>query len=715
MSKQKIHNRLVLVLGFLLVLPLAVGFQLFRIQFWNGEELQSLWNQKSVGYIVIPAKRGLIYDDEERLLVSNSIVYDVAVDPLAREMNKEKINRLVRILSNYTGKTERHYRRRLEKAPKGSRYILLARNIDTKTYTQIFKLDMYGVILNEKFDRVYSYETLAAQTLGYLNHEEQGMIGLEANYNEVLSGRDGLQKVRKDVHGNIYAYVGASRKKPQDGYNIHTTLDAHYQAIVEEELRKGIQKTGSSYGTAIVLEPATGAVKAMANYPTFNPNSPGANAGENRRNYAIADQIEPGSTFKLITAVAAIDQGVVDSKEVITTPEDGSYNMHGLVLRDHDPLGDLTFKEVIQKSSNIATAKVAERLSKETFYQYVRNMGFGTPTNIDLPNESPGVLKKPYKWSLVTLPWMAHGYEVQATPLQIAQAFAIFANNGAMMKPYLVKKITDSQGRIIKQNSPLKVRSVAHSETFETLRPIFESVVSDSGTAPMAAIEGLPIAGKTGTAQKVKNGKYTATYRASFVGFFPSDQPKYVCLVLLDEPQTSIYGGVTAAPIFKNIASRLVSQHNDIELHQPRKKPEMLVQTQSQYIPQLAGLTIAEVRSLLEVHDIPYTLKGEGNIVMKQSIEAGSELSKSEDDLVLLTDTGNAEAKTSQVPDLVGLSTSNAIWMLNATGFDARSSGGTGVVTNQFPRPGARLKAGGTVTIRGHSRSTQHPLTYKSD
>jgi len=669
-----------------------------------------------VGYISIPAKRGFIYDDKERLLVSNSIAYDIAIDPLAREMSKEKIDTLCQVLARQTGKTAQTYKRKIARAPKGSRYVLLARNIDTKTYTQIYKLDIYGVILNEKFDRVYSYETLAAQTLGYVNHKEQGMIGLEASYNDMLKGQDGLQKVRKDVHGNIYAYVGATKKQPLDGYHLHTTLDAHIQAIVEEELKQGIEKTGANYGTTIVMEPSTGAIKAMANYPTFDPNRPGALAGENRRNYAIADQIEPGSTFKLVTAIAAIDQGVVNPNEIITTPNDGKLAMHGLMLRDHDPLGDLTFKQVIQKSSNIATAKIAGRLSKETYYQYVRNMGFGTPTNIDLPNESSGVLKKPYQWSLVTLPWMAHGYEIQATPLQIAQAYAIFANNGLMMKPYIVKKITDGQGNIIKQNRPLKVRSIANRQTFKTLRPIFESVVSDSGTAPQASIEGLSIAGKTGTAQKVKNGRYTATYRASFVGFFPSDQPKYVCLVILDEPQTSIYGGVTAAPIFKNIASRLVSQHNDIELNYPENN-NML--THEKYVPELIGLNLEEARSLLAVHNIPYQIKGKGKTILKQSIRAGSVFTVDDkenyEEIILMTRKPTEENAFQNVPDLIGLSTSNAIWLLNQAGLKAHSVGGQGIVTNQFPEAGALLKRGRTVTVRGQILHKQHPLTFKSN
>src|SRR5699024_6792568 len=291
----------------------------------------------------------------------------------------------------------------------------------------------------------------------------------------------------------------------------------------------------------------------MANYPTYNPNNSATLNASNRRNVAVADMIEPGSTFKLVAAIAALEQDKVDYNEKIETPESGKLKIHGQWMRDHDPLGTLTFPEVIAQSSNVAISKIAMRLSRETFYQYARNLGFGTPTNLDLPNEETGRLQKPYEWSKVTLPWMSIGYEVQVTPIQLAQAYAAFANGGRMMRPYLVRKIVDSEENVVWKQENVVVRSIAEEETLEKLYPSFKKVVSDSGTAAQAQVEGMTIAGKTGTAQKLIDGRYTNEYRSSFVGFFPADNPRYVALVILDGPDTyPPYGGWTAGPIFRH-------------------------------------------------------------------------------------------------------------------------------------------------------------------
>jgi len=705
-----IYNRLFLVFGIILLLPFAIGFQLFRIQFWEGENLRKLWSKQSVDYISIPAQRGNIYDTNGRLLVSNSVSYDVAIDPLTPTITPAKADTISTILARNTNKSASYYRHKINSAPKGSRYVKLARSLNTSAYEELYSLNLHGIILEEKFDRIYSFENLAAQTLGYLNHEEDGMIGLEAFYNEELKGRDGTQQVRRDKRNNIYAYVGAPKKTPVDGHSLHTTLDAHIQAIVEEELQTGIRQTGSNYGTAIVVEPATGAVRAIANYPTFNPNNPGSSPHENRRNYATSDQIEPGSTFKLVTAVAAIEQNVVELDEIIETPEDGKMKLHGLWLTDHDPLGNLSFREVIQKSSNIGTAKVAMRLKKDTFYQYVRNMGFGTPTNIDLPNEAAGKLKKPYRWSLVTLPWMAHGYEIQTTPLQLIQAYAAFANLGKMKRPYLVEKITDNEGTVIKNFRPLTVRTVTRPETFAKLLPVFESVLADSGTAPWASVNGLSIAGKTGTAKKVENGRYTNSYRASFVGFFPSKNPKYACLVMLDEPQTSIYGGYTAGPVFRNIASRLTSLNKNIEFSFP---DDTLQKVPLVKVPLVRGMKRVEAKSILDAQQVAYSFQGEGTHVTGQSIAAGKPV-KAGEKMVLQTEglPQKSEKNLATVPDVTGLSVRKALWIIQEAGFKAHVVN-SGTIIGQFPKNGVKLKRGGTVTIRGAAQSMEK-LTQKT-
>ncbi|HBQ58365.1 MAG TPA: hypothetical protein DD671_01750, partial [Balneolaceae bacterium] len=491
----------------------------------------------------IPAQRGNIYDANGTLLATNAVDYKLAFDPKVTVNGKigvpqSEIQRLATRLGELTSKPASFYRNKIKEAPARSRYIVLGNNLSPIVKDEIKMLDVPGVILEENYRRKYTFGTLAAHTLGFVNHNTEGRIGLESYYNEQLKGEDGIRQVRRDPFNRIFEYVGAPKKLPQNGYSLHTTIDAYIQAILEDELQAGVEKHMANYGTGIIIDPRTGAIKALANYPTFDPNYPGNDDDENRRNFAISDMIEPGSTFKLVTAVAAVEQGVVDFGEIIETPENGEIVIHDLILRDHDPLGDLTFQEVIQKSSNIATAKIAMRMKPEVFYQYVRNMGFGTETNIDLSGETRGRLAKPFEWSLVTLPWMSHGYEIQTTPIQIAQAYAAFANEGRLMRPYLVERIENKNGQIIEQHEPVQIRKIARTSTLKKLLPVFESVVADSGTGDLAQVEGLRIAGKTGTAKKVVNGRYTNRYRSSFVGFFPVDAPKYVCLILLDEPKT---------------------------------------------------------------------------------------------------------------------------------------------------------------------------------
>src|SRR5699024_1036444 len=425
---SSILNRMFVVFGLVLLVPFAIGMQLFRVNFIKGAELRELWSEQAIDYISIPAQRGNIYDDLGSLLATNSIAYKIAIDPKVPGITREQIRQVTDTLGKYSSRSAGYYLRKIDRASNRSRYVVLGKDVEAQAYEALHQLDIRGVILEEDYERRYNFGSLAAHVLGFVNHKMTGMTGLENQYNQQLNGEDGVQQVRRERDGSIYAYVGAPRKQPRQGHSLYTTIDSHIQAIVEEELRAGVARTKSSYGTAIVLDPNTGAVKAMANYPTYNPNNSATLNASSRRNVAVADMIEPGSTFKLVAAIAALEQDKVDYNEKIETPESGKLKIHGQWMRDHDPLGTLTFPEVIAQSSNVAISKIAMRLSRDTFYQYARNLGFGTPTNLDLPNEETGRLQKPYEWSKVTLPWMSIGYEVQVTPIQLAQAYAAFAN-----------------------------------------------------------------------------------------------------------------------------------------------------------------------------------------------------------------------------------------------------------------------------------------------
>jgi len=697
-----------LVLGLVLLIPCALGFQLVRINFFEGEQLRNLWSKQAIDYIPIPARRGNIYDANGTLLATNSVDYQVALDPKVEGFDQQQQNKLISRLSELTRYSRRYFERKIEHAPSRSRYIILAKNLSIVQRDEIKALDIHGVILEETYQRKYTFNSLAAHVLGFVNNSLDGQIGLESFYNKQLKGIDGRQQVRRDANNNIFEYIGAPKRLPRQGYSLQTTIDAYIQAILEDELKAGIERTKSNYGVGIILDPRTGAVKAMANYPSFNPNAPGSSANENRRNFAISDMMEPGSTFKLVTAVSAVEQGKVKLNEVFETG-DGEKEIFGLKIRDHDPLGTITFEEVIQKSSNVATAEIALRLEPEVFFQYVRNFGFGTPTNIDLSGEVDGQLSKPFEWSKVTLPFMAHGYEILATPIQIAQAYAAFANNGVMMKPYLVDRIIDAKGNTVMRHRPEKIRRVSQTKTIEKLLPVFESVVADSGTANWAYVEGLPVAGKTGTAKKVVDGRYQNKYRASFVGFFPADDPRYVCYILLDEPKTSIYGGYTAGPIFRQTATRIAGLDSDIQRKMRLEEGNTELITQ---VPSFKGLTRSQAVAVLSELNLPYVFEGSKGFIVSQSVAPGDTLQPDQIIKISLSETNtNEDSETIRegyviIPDLKNTSMRQAANILIGKGLNIKTIG-SGTIYTQFPKEGSWMQKGSTVTVRGRAKSME--------
>lgn len=709
--------RLMLVFFVLLLIPLAVVFQLLRLQVVEGEALRQLWEEQATDVISIPAERGAILDAGGRILATNVVTYSVAVDPLApRIKERDELTQITRILEHFTSQSASYYNRMIEEAGDGARYIVLGRQFQREVHDSLRAHDFQSLILEEDYRRYYNMNGLAAQVLGYVNHYMTGTMGLEAYYNPYLKGTDGIQEVRKDSRNRIREYVGAPRRRPEQGHNLVTTIDARIQAIVEEELREGLSRTGARQGSVIVVEPATGKVKAMVSLPSFNPNTPGIFASEQRRNLPVTDMIEPGSTFKLVTAVAALEQNLVTLDEIFETPESGEELIQGQWMRDHDPLGTLSFRQAIEKSSNVAVSRVAQRIPPEVFYQYVRNMGFGTTTGIDLPGEESGKLQRPFDWSGVTQAWMSVGYEVQTTPLQLTMAYAALANGGRLMRPYVVERIIDGQDQTLFEQQPSVLRQAFQRETAELLRPVFENVVSDEGTARLAALEEMPIAGKTGTAQKFIDGRYRSRYRASFVGFYPSDEPEYVALVLLDEPSSSIYGGVTAGPIFRNIARRSMAL-GDKEFAESAP----LVQTNpsaEQQMPDVRGLELSQAERILRHRQLEYQIQGlderleAGNsYVVDQTPEAGELVSSADKPAVIQLKQNNSTGLpgsnatnelSNTIPDVVGMSMRQAVRILRESGYQINRRG-SGTIAAQFPEAGAVMQPGREVLLRGRT------------
>ncbi|MBO6536680.1 MAG: PASTA domain-containing protein [Balneolaceae bacterium] len=716
--RTSILSRMFIVLGFLFLIPCALAFQLIRINYVEGDGLRTLWTKQAIDEIPIPAQRGNIYDKNGTLLATNVADYQIALDPKVPGLTRDQINTLLAKLGQVTRQPASIYQQKVSDAPSRSRYVVLAKNLTGIQKDEIAQLGIKGVIIEENFRRKYTFGSLAAHSIGFVNHSMNGRTGIEAFYNDELNGEDGVQQVRKDPFNRVFEYVGAPKKLPIDGYSLHTTIDAYIQAILEDELKAGVEKHNANYGTGIIMDPKTGAILALANYPTYDPNYPGSSEDENRRNFAISDMVEPGSTFKLVTAIAAVEQNKVDFDEIFETPEDGEKVIHGLTLRDHDPLGNIDFEEVMRQSSNIATAELAMRLDNDRFYQYARNLGFGTPTYVDIAGEESGRMAKPYEWSMVSLPWMSHGYELLSTPIQVAQAYAAFANEGLLMRPYIIDRIEDNNGNVLSEHEPVEIRRVAKKKTLQKLLPVFESVVSDTGTGEFAQVEGLRIAGKTGTAKKVVDGRYTSNYRGSFVGFFPVENPKYVCLIMLDEPKPIGYGGYTAAPIFREVAKRISGLDDDLR-NQMMTEP-LASQSEFQITPNLVGLSSTEAQQLTETMKVELKMVGTNGYVSQQfpaandTLWAGKELKVTISNSLAASDTTKLREGYMRIPDVKGLSMRNAVALLKGAGFDIEKIG-SGTVFAQFPREDQIMRIGGKVTIRGKARSLETVTIAKLD
>lgn len=559
--RDQIFARMYVVLTLLVLAPVLVGVQVFNLTVIDADGLRDKGREQAESFIDLPAMRGNIFDARGRALAVNVERLDVAVDPTVEGFDRHA-EEFYRRLSRLTGRSPGALRATLRNRT-SPRYVRLATDIRLSGTDRRWLERIPGVNIERQLSRRYNYGPTAAHVLGHVSRDREGLSGIELMYDDVLSGTPGRRAVQRDRLGVRKLIAGGAVTEPIDGESVRLTIDLVLQTILEEELALGVETSGSNWGVGIAMDPRTGAILSLANYPTYDPNTPGDWPTAARRNHAVTDRMEPGSTMKLIAAVAALESGVVDLTDSVETGP-GWMVQYGRTLKDTHPYGRISFADVIRLSSNVGTAKVAERLDRGTFYQYARNFGFGQRTYVDMPGEVDGDIKRPSRWSMPTLSAMSRGYEIDATPLQVLAAYAAFANDGVLMRPYVVQERLGASGDVRWSARPEAVRRIFDRETAQRLLPTFESVVTD-GTATEAHIPGLRVAGKTGTAKKVINGAYAAgAYRASFVGFFPADDPRVALIVVMDEPESSIYGGSVAAPVFRRTVERWLPKMPEI-------------------------------------------------------------------------------------------------------------------------------------------------------
>ena len=610
----------------------VVGGRAFYLQIFQGDQLMRLGQRQHLKEFIVLPKRGALYDRRSEPLALSLESQSVYVRPRRLQDSAAAYATLARILNMKRAEVQ-------QKLAVDKPFVWLKRQVSPLEAEQIQALRMNGIGMYLEPTRYYPQGGLAGQLLGFVNRDSEGLEGIELQYNDFIRGTAGSSVSERDALGRRVLVEGVEGFQVPPGSDVHLTLDSPIQHLAEKELAATIQKYRAKAGVAIVVDPATGEVLALANYPTFDPNKASQQSADQRRNRAVTDSFEPGSTFKTILAAAALEEGVV-GKDDLFYCEMGKYFYAGRVIHDTHPQGWLPFTKILQVSSNIGFTKVAEKLKKERYFKYIDKFGFGQLTGLDVPGEVAGLLRKPETWSGVDLATHAFGQGVSTTPMQMVMAYAAIANGGILMRPFVTRKIVSPQGEVLVANQPQIVRRVVSEKTATLLASMLRDVTTEGGTGVEAKVDGYDVAGKTGTAQKAERGGYSAKKRvSSFVGFVPADNPRLVALVMVDEPEGSVYGGVVAAPAFRNIVQGALRQlavapRNGATMPAPSAQAEpslprpvkrsgiQLVTTKGDGVPDFLGLSMRE--ALEKAQSTRITLKVQGNgYVVKQTPAPG--------------------------------------------------------------------------------------------
>ena len=566
--------RCALVCLFFTALFSVFSFRLVYLQMIKHDEYAGLAAEKHVYKQPIFAERGTILDANNEVLAHNTPVETVVADA-THINNRDAVIPLLRdALDIPAGELS-------EKLDGERRYIVLKREVPIATATalrgKLRAQNLRGIYFERDTTRIYPNGSMLCHVIGFTDFEHRGIQGVESSMEEYLHGQDGYRFIEHNRAGQEIVLYRGQERVSRDGYQVHLTVDLNLQNIVENEIDAAVREYNPQKATIILMRPQTGEILAMANRPNFDLNLRSEAKPEQMKNRAIIDMMEPGSTFKIVTAAAALNEKKVRPDTTIFC-ENGIWNFGGRPLHDHKAYADLSVQDILVKSSNIGAAKLALSIGEQKFYEYIRRFGFGDRTGIELPGEIPGVIRPPQTWSKISITRIPMGHEVGVTPLQMMVAMATIANGGKLVTPRIVKSVTTGDGKTITTFSPMVLRQVISPETAAQVGNALRGVVSDRGTAAAAAVPGFTISGKTGTAQKVdpKGGYEQGKYVVSFSGYLPAEHPEFVGIVVLDDAKTSKpelnYGGLVAGPIFSRIAEK-AARYLDLQPHEELAKP----------------------------------------------------------------------------------------------------------------------------------------------
>ncbi len=568
--------------------------------------------------------------------------------------------------------------------------VWLARGLSVEAAEAIRQLRMPGIRVVKRPQRYYPQGSLAAHVVGIAGSDNQGLEGIEYYYDKILRGIPGQYAVERDATQKNIPGGASEFTPPESGHDVVLTIDSVLQYIAETRIQEAVIETKSERGLVLVMDPNSGEVLANAIYPTFDPNYYNDFSADRRRNVAITDQYEPGSTFKFVTAAASVDLGLAYNERKF---DSGQYwEVGGGRVRNSDGrvFGNISFLEAMERSDNITFAKLSAEMGPERFHPYIQEFGFGSRSGVDFPGEISGMVATP-RITGQALQWANTGFGqgIAVTPLQLLNALSAIANGGKLMKPYFVREIRDAQGRLVEKFEPEIIGNPVGFETATEVSQLLRSVVVN-GNGNRAEVAGYYVAGKTGTAEVPQGGAYGEDRIASFVGFAPVDDPALAILVVLYKPRTdSPYGGVLAAPVFKEI------MEESLEYLGVKRRQEGQERTPLALVPNLSNFTREEAKARLTREGFPWTMEGGGTLVTAQSPRPGMRVPVQTTVHLFFYE---QEVEDVEVPDVIGLSMRDASSMLSDLGLRINVVG-SGVAAEQSPGPGTRLPKGSAVEV----------------
>lgn len=667
------------------------------IQFVRGDELRIKAEEMRMRDVPVEAKRGAILDRNGRELVTSISVDSVYAMPNQIKKLDEAVAKLAPVLGMEQEKLHQILSRK-------SSYEWVKRRIDYQTAEAVRDLKLKGIGLVEENKRHYRHDALASHILGFAGVDNQGLAGIEISYDKLLRGEKGRIVIEHDAAGRPVPDALHKYFSPVPGHDLVLTLDETIQYFVERELDNLVQNFQPKLAVMIIMDPKTGEILAMGSRPTFSSTSWQEAPKEVwDRNPAVWYNYEPGSTFKIITAAAALEEGAVHLDDHFSCP--GFINVADRRIRcwKHGGHGGQSFREVIMNSCNPGFIEVGLDLGKDRFYKYIRAFGFGGETDIELPGEASGIVISEKNATNLNVGTMAIGQSIAVTPIQLITAVAAVANDGMLVKPQLVREVRDAEGKVVQRMETQPVRRVISEETARVLKEQLENVVVN-GTGRNAFVEGYRVGGKTGTAQVVGDGGYVSgKYVASFAGFAPADDPRIVALVMVAEPQGGIYyGSQVAAPAFQAVARdilrylRIPETPGLVKPKQPWETPDADAIVE---VPGVINYPVAEAGRILQGAGLKHQTVGEGNIVYGQTPDVGARVKQGTTVILELQPAADKESgQVVTVPNLTGLSLKEAGNLLEEIGLRLEPTG-SGLAVSQQTEPGMKVPWGTLIKV----------------